>query len=63
MRSILVLRQIQRCPLGSIATHLMNANLGYCYVDLFAKVPKRLPLDETAGLIVLGGPTSVNDTD
>lgn len=63
LKTILVLRHIQRCPLGSIASHLLHSDLGFCYIDLFAKVPKQLPLNEAAGLIVLGGPMSVNDTD
>ena len=31
-------------------------------VDLFEAVPERLPLEQSAGLVVLGGPMSANDT-
>jgi GMP synthase (glutamine-hydrolysing) len=63
MKPLVVLRHTPHCPLGSVATVLSAAGLGYRYVDLFAEVPARLPLEDAAGLIVLGGPMSVNETD
>jgi GMP synthase-like glutamine amidotransferase len=63
MKPVLVLRHTPHCPLGSIATFLADGGLDYRYVDLFADVPRRLPLEESSGLVVLGGPMSVNDTD
>ncbi len=61
MKPVLVLRHTPHCPLGSVASLLEQADLAYQYVDLFAEVPARLPLADSAGLIVLGGPMSAND--
>jgi len=63
MKPVLVLRHTPTCPLGSVAALLKGRGLIYRYVDLFAGVPKRLELEESSGLIVLGGPMSANDTD
>jgi GMP synthase (glutamine-hydrolysing) len=62
-KPVLVLRHEPRCSLGSISAHLTCAGLDYRYVDLFAELPRQLPLDKAAGLVVLGGPMSANDTD
>ncbi|MGA2620233.1 MAG: type 1 glutamine amidotransferase [Thermoguttaceae bacterium] len=61
MKPILVFRHTPHCPLGSVASVLDRAHLAYRYVDLFAEVPACLPLADSAGLIVLGGPMSAND--
>jgi GMP synthase (glutamine-hydrolysing) len=58
---ILVLRHAPEVPLGSVADVLTEAGLSFRYVDLFEAVPERLPLDEAAGLVVLGGAMSAND--
>lgn len=63
MKPILVLRHTPHCPLGSVADVLDEAGLAYQYVDLFADVPQDLPLAESSGLIVLGGPMSANDIE
>jgi GMP synthase-like glutamine amidotransferase len=63
MKRILVLRHVPHCPLGSAAGILAEAGLAAEHVDLFDSVPRRLPLDEAAGLIILGGPMSANDVD
>ena len=63
MKPVLVLRHTPHCPLGSIANFLVDGGLDYRHVDLFGDVPGRLPLEESSGLIVLGGPMSANDTD
>jgi GMP synthase (glutamine-hydrolysing) len=62
MKSIIVLRHTPTCPLGSVADVLAEAGLTYQYVDLFSEIPKRLPLADSSGLVVLGGPMSANDT-
>jgi GMP synthase (glutamine-hydrolysing) len=61
MHSILVLRHACEVPLGSVAGVLAEAGLPFRYVDLFETVPARLPLEDAAGLIVLGGAMSAND--
>jgi GMP synthase-like glutamine amidotransferase len=63
MKPVVVLRHTPHCPLGSVAAVLAEAGLRPREVDLFAEVPRQLPWDDSAGLIVLGGPMSVNDTD
>jgi GMP synthase (glutamine-hydrolysing) len=50
-------------PGGTLETALQSAGLGFRYVDLFREVPARLPLDESTGLIVLGGAMNVDETD
>jgi len=61
MQPILVLRHAPEVPLGSVAGVLAEAGLPFRYVDLFQAVPARLPLEDAAGLIVLGGAMSAND--
>ena len=63
MKPIIVLRHTPTCPLGSVAGVLAEAGLTYHYLDLFAEIPKRLPLEDSSGLVVLGGPMSANDSD
>ena len=63
MEPILVFRHTPHCPLGSVADFLDQAGLDYRYVDLFADVPTRLSPQQSAGLIVLGGPMSANDVE
>ncbi|HLA85346.1 MAG TPA: type 1 glutamine amidotransferase [Thermoguttaceae bacterium] len=40
---------------------LEQAGLDWRYVDLFETVPASLPLDDAAGLVVLGGPMNVDE--
>ena len=61
MKPLLVLRHVPHVSLGSVAEVLDEANLPIEQIDLFETVPERLPLDDSAGLLVLGGPMSAND--
>ena len=61
MKPVLAIRHQPHCPLGSVADVLAAADLPYRYVDLFDAVPERLPLEDAAGLVVLGGTMSAND--
>jgi GMP synthase (glutamine-hydrolysing) len=61
MPPLLVLRHAPEVPLGSVAGVLAEAGLPFRYVDLFETVPERLPLEDAAGLIVLGGAMNAND--
>jgi GMP synthase (glutamine-hydrolysing) len=61
--TVLILRHMPHEPGGTLETALTDAGLAFGYVDLFREVPARLPLDEAAGLIVLGGAMNVDQTD
>lgn len=63
MKPVLVLCHTPHCPLGSAAASLADAGLECRQIDLFAAAPRRLPLQESSGLIVLGGPMSANDVE
>ncbi len=63
MKPVLVLRHTPYCPLGSVAAFLDEKKLTHQYIDLFSGTPKRLPLGESSGLIVLGGAMSANDAE
>jgi GMP synthase (glutamine-hydrolysing) len=60
-RTVLVLRHIPREPAGIIETVLGDAGLVCQYVDLFEQVPRDLPLIHSVGLVILGGPMSVDE--
>ena len=53
--TVLILRHMPHEPGGTLETALTDAGLGFRYLDLFQELPARLPLDQAAGLIVLGG--------
>ena len=61
--TVLILRHMLHEPGGTLETALTGAGLGLRYVDLFQELPVRLPLDESAGLIVLGGAMNVDQTE
>lgn len=63
MKSILVLRHVPHETMGTLQTALDEAGLKSRYVDLFAEVPEGLDLASAAGLVVLGGPMNVDQTD
>jgi GMP synthase (glutamine-hydrolysing) len=62
-RTVLILRHMPQESAGTLEAALTNAGLEVRYVDLFSEVPDRLPLDEAAGLVVLGGPMNVDEVD
>lgn len=59
---VLVLRHVAHVPLGSLEQVFAEEGVEFTYVDLFEDVPEGLPLDEIAGLVVLGGPMNANET-
>lgn len=63
MKPVLVLQHVPRETLGSLESVLRQAGLTWHYVELFAGVPDRLELEQASGLIVLGGPMNVDQTD
>jgi GMP synthase (glutamine-hydrolysing) len=63
MKPVLVLRQVAHETTGTLQAALDEAGLESRYVDLFAEVTARLDLAQAAGLVVLGGPMNVDQTD
>jgi GMP synthase (glutamine-hydrolysing) len=63
VKPILALQHVPQETLGTLQTALAGAELRCCYIDLSRQVPQRLPLDRAAGLVVLGGPMNVDQTD
>jgi GMP synthase (glutamine-hydrolysing) len=62
-RPVLILRHMPQETGGTLEAALTAAGLSLRYVDLFQETPSRLPLDEAAGLVVLGGPMNVDQVD
>jgi GMP synthase (glutamine-hydrolysing) len=63
VKPILVFQHVPHEMLGTIGGAIENAGMEYRYVELYASIPRRLDLDQTAGLIVLGGPMNVDQCD
>jgi GMP synthase (glutamine-hydrolysing) len=61
--TVLILRHVPHEPAGTLETILTDAGLACQYVDLFEQVPRDLPLMQSVGLVVLGGPMNVDDVD
>jgi len=61
MKSILVLQHVPHETLGSLESHFREAGLTWQMLPLFRKTPPRLELRQAAGLVVLGGPMSVDE--
>ena len=68
MNSVLVLRHVLHEPLGSLASYFQEAGLAWQYVDL-CRPPHdgaelaALPVEEAAGLVVMGGPMNVDQVE
>mgnify|MGYP005835739045 CR=1 FL=1 len=63
MKEVLVLRQVPHETLGTIELALRAAGLPHRYVDLFDDPPGSLDLSDALGMVVLGGPMNVDQTD
>ncbi|MBN1589011.1 MAG: type 1 glutamine amidotransferase [Pirellulales bacterium] len=63
MGSIVVLRHVPDETLGVIAGALDEARLAWRYVDLFETVPESLDLEDSPGLIILGGPMNADEVE
>ena len=63
MKPVLVFRHVAREPLGTIDDVLRRAGLVFSYVNLYQRPPTNFDPRQIAGLVVLGGPMSVNDVD
>ena len=62
-RTVLILRHMPQETAGTLEAALTRAGLDVRYIDLFEKIPARLPLDQASGLVVLGGPMNVDEVD
>ena len=63
MKEVLVLRQVPHETLGTIELALRAAGLPHRYVDLFDDPPGSLDLSDALGMVELGGPMNVDQTD
>jgi GMP synthase (glutamine-hydrolysing) len=62
MKPVLVLCHDAHVSLGSATDYFAQAGVEWRQINLFSQVPQELPLDQAAGLVILGGPMSANDT-
>lgn len=60
---LLVFRHVPHEHLGTIERILEEAGIGHEYVDLFQGASPPLTLEGYSGLVVMGGPMSVNEAD
>lgn len=63
MKPVIVFQQVPHESLGTLATVLADAGLSVRTIELFRQIPDDLQLDSAAGLIVLGGPMNVDQSD
>jgi GMP synthase (glutamine-hydrolysing) len=63
MKPILALRHVPHEGLGILEPIFHEAGLVYSFVDLFDEVPRTFRAEQLAGLVVLGGPMNVDQTD
>jgi GMP synthase (glutamine-hydrolysing) len=63
MRPVLALRHVPHESLGLLETVFHEGGLEFLYVDLFEGRKCNLDPREAAGLVVLGGPMNVDQTD
>ena len=62
-RTVLILRHTPEATAGTLETALTGTGLEIRYIDFFAEVPERLPLDKASGLVVLGGAMNADEVD
>jgi GMP synthase (glutamine-hydrolysing) len=62
-KNVLILRQVPHEPGGTLEIALQKAAVDFRYIDLYQETPDGLPLDEAAGLVVMGGPMNVDQVD
>jgi GMP synthase (glutamine-hydrolysing) len=65
MTPIPILRHVRHEPAGTLEDALTGAGLEFRYVDLFESGPAaaRLDLQSVPGLVVMGGPMNVDETE
>jgi GMP synthase-like glutamine amidotransferase len=63
MKPVTVVQQVPHEALGTLTTVLADAGLDVRTIELFRETSEDLQLESAAGLIVLGGPMNVDETD
>lgn len=63
MKNALVIRQVPHEGLGLMAEVFRDEGLAYQYQDVFKEVPDEIDVARLAGLVVMGGPMNVDQTD
>lgn len=63
MKPIIALRHVPHETLGSLERLITQAGLTFQYVDLFTNRPANFDPMSCAGLVVLGGPMNVDETE
>ena len=63
MKPVLALRHVPHEGIGTIEDALRRAELPYSIVDLFRELPQEFHPEQFSGLIVMGGPMNVDETD
>ncbi len=63
MKPVLVLRHVEHEGLGTIADALAQRQTPYTIADMFARPPRSFDPRQWSGLIVMGGPMNVDETD
>jgi len=63
VKTVLCLQHVPHETLGIIGPALAEAGLSCRPIELFRELPNTLPWDEAAGLVVMGGPMNVDQTE
>jgi GMP synthase (glutamine-hydrolysing) len=63
MKPVLAFRHVRHEHLGVLETIFRRAGLVYQYVDVLAEPPRTFQPEQLAGLVVLGGPMNVDETE
>jgi GMP synthase (glutamine-hydrolysing) len=61
--TVLILRHMAHESGGTLETSLSGGGLAFRYIDLYKTIPTTLPLEQAAGLVVLGGSMNVDEVD
>lgn len=62
MKPVLALRHVRHEHLGTLEAIFRRYGLVFQYVDVLVETPRAFQPDQLAGLVVLGGPMSVDET-
>ena len=63
MKPVLAFRHVAHEPLGLLEKVLRDSGMVYSYVDLFDSPPRVFAPEQISGLVVLGGPMGVYETE
>lgn len=61
--NVLVFRHVPHEHLGTLGSAFRATDLGYNYIDLFENKAQNISIEDYHGLIILGGPMNVYETD